>query len=895
MRIILLTTLFLFSAQLLSGTLIKGTVNCAETGEELIGATLVWKGNPGKGTVTGLDGSFSIENIASDILVFSYMGYETHEYAVKSANSKLAISLNPASQEIDEIVTTSNIRNTESSARLFERNSTAVVNAVSARSIEISPDLTVANVIQRMSGVTMERSSTGDGQYALLRGMDKRFNYTLVNGVKIPSPDNKNRFVPLDIFPSELLDRLEVTKSLTADMEGDGIGGAVNLVMKDAPSQWQFNTNVSTGFNTQFFSRNFQQFNHSAIDRQSPNTKYGLGYPFKISDFTIKNLRVTEKNALPMNVAGGFSVGGRVFKNHLGIMVAASYSDTYRGSTSDLYEIPGSDGMQPIVHRYYSTQQKRAGAHAKFDVRLNRNHKLMWYNAYMDFQNIQVRDAVEKDKQTFRMRWNHQSILSSTLKGTHNFWSEKLKFDWSFAYGNAFNETPDNATIQLRGGRDGRLYADPITVARRRWEENSDEDKAVYANLTYLTQAGVVKMEWSAGGMYRDKQRGSSFQEYQFRPNSSTTQYKGIDWDYFDEIKMEAYSATLNDPLNYDASEKIGAGYAQVKTSYKKIQMTAGLRVEHTRQGYDLKFPILDTDVLPFGLQDYYDALPSFHVRYELNRNSNMRFSYARAINRPSFFEIVPYARIFEDYNELGNPNLRHTIADNIDLRYEYFPRQSEQIMMGVFYKYIKDPIEYGMVSKGQESYYMPENFGNAYNAGVEVDITKYFNKFGAKANYTFTNSRITTLKWLLMPNPDPNAPDKTIITEVNQTRPLFGQAAHVANLSLLYKDMKNGWDAQIAFSYTGKRLANISKYIDEDWWQAGNLRIDASVEKSFSNIGLAVFAKASNLLNTPMYQYINPNPADDRIENIARKNGGRLERKEYYGQNFMIGLKYKL
>ena len=109
---------------------------------------------------------------------------------------------------------------------------------MSAKAMELSPDITVANVIKRMSGVTVERNSSGEGQYAILRGMDKRYNYTLVNGIKIPSPDNKNRFVPLDIFPSEILDRIEVTKSLTADMEGDGIGGAVNLVMKDAP--WRF-------------------------------------------------------------------------------------------------------------------------------------------------------------------------------------------------------------------------------------------------------------------------------------------------------------------------------------------------------------------------------------------------------------------------------------------------------------------------------------------------------------------------------------------------------------------------------------------------------------------------------------------------------------------------------
>ena len=189
----------------------------------------------------------------------------------------------------------------------------------------------------------------------------------------------------------------------------------------------------------------------------------------------------------------------------------------------------------------------------------------------------------------------------------------------------------------------------------------------------------------------------------------------------------------------------------------------------------------------------------------------------------------------------------------------------------------------------------MPRNYGDAYNTGIEIDVTKYFNRFGVKANYTFTNSQITTDKWLLVEDLDPNTPTSSETIIVSQTRPLFGQAAHVANLSLLYKDMKNGWDAQLAFSYTGKRLVYLSEYVNEDWWQAGYLRMDASLEKHFAKIGLSAFAKASNLLNTPMYQYIQPNPTQDRFSGFARKNGGLLERKESYGQNFTIGLKYKL
>ena len=76
---------------------------------------------------------------------------------------------------------------------------------------------------------------------------------------------------------------------------------------------------------------------------------------------------------------------------------------------------------------------------------------------------------------------------------------------------------------------------------------------------------------------------------------------------------------------------------------------------------------------------------------------------------------------------------MKHTVADNLDLRYEFFPKSSEQFMVGMFYKRLKNPIEYGLLNEGQDTYYKPMNFGNATNLGVEVDVMKYFNWFGIK------------------------------------------------------------------------------------------------------------------------------------------------------------------
>ena len=864
----------------------KGYVKDAKTGEELIGATIFIKEYPNIGSTTGLDGSFVIDNVPSAdkiTIVCSYISYQTMEKVISASSTEPIMFDLPADTKMLEEVTViaHNPGRTEAGARGIEKKAMNVVNVMSAKAIELSPDITVANVIQRMSGVTIERNSSGEGQYAILRGMDKRYNYTLINGVKIPSPDNKNRFVPLDIFPSEMLDRLEVTKSLTANMEGDGIGGAVNLIMKDAPTERQFTANISTGYNAMYFGRDFQSFNHGAIVKESPYEAMGkpADYQVTANNFTNDNLRMKWKRPAP-DLTAGLSYGDRFFDNKLGVMLAASYLNTFRGKESQLYYQPGTS-HNGIEYRDYSAQQTRIGAHAKLDYHVTPQHKLTWYNGYMDMSEAEVRDGQDDKERAVRMKYNHQYIINSTLKGEHLFLEEgALKLNWSAVLSKAYSETPDNAEIFLQG-----THVQTSGAATRRWEHNSDRDKAGYIDLSYKWEfVDGSAFDFSVGGMYRDKKRDSFFNEYTFdsATGARDPQYLGEDWSNFDEILLEPRRyGNIGDPLNYDASEKVGAGYGMVKYTAGRWELIGGVRVEHTDQGYVLKFP---RDVDPEGHQKYTDVLPSFHAKYGVHENANLRLSYARAINRPSFFEIVPYSIINEDYKEKGNPSLNHTVADNIDLRYEFFPKPSEQFMLGLFYKNIQDPIEYGLINEGQDTYYQPMNFGDAQNLGVEVDIMKYFNWLGIKANYTYTHSKVTTDKRVM---------EGSEVRMMEQSRPLFGQAAHVANLSLLFKDTHHGWEGQLAGSYTGKRLSDISNWYDDDIWEAGYFQLDASVEKSFK-CGLSVYAKASNLLDVPLLRYIQNGPRTANI-NYERHDGNVIERKEWHGQSILLGVRYKL
>lgn len=865
---------------------LRGKVIDAETGEEIIGATLISREDPTLWAVSGLNGSFTLSAKSGKnplgTVVCSFIGYKDAEIACSGTDEAITIALEKADITLDAVVVSgSNHGKTEAGARGIERAALNVMNVMSAKAIELSPDVTVANVIRRMSGVTVERNSSGEGRYAILRGMDKRYNYTLVNGVKIPSPDNKNRFVPLDIFPSEMLDRLEVTKSLTADMEGDGIGGAVNLVMKDAPDDLEINANLSTGYNALFFDRDFESFDHRASYRQSPYERMGRpeNYAVTADDFTTKNLRVRSARPRP-DLIGGLSYGDRFFGGRLGVMAAVNYQNLFRGKNSDLYYKPGSNTHGTEV-RFYSEEQDRLGAHLKLDYRPGDRHKLILYTGYMNMAESEVRNGRDEQDWTVRLKYNSQYILNTTLKGEHAFLDHnRLRLDWSGVFSRAYSTTPDNTRIYINGNH---LYN--TDSADRRWEHNSDRDLAGYVNLSYLMElAAQSNLMLKAGGMYRDKVRDSFFNEYTF--DSATDirnpQYYGEQWTNFDELLLKPRPyGNIGDPLNYDAFERIAAGYVMAKYVNRRFEAIAGLRVEHTDQGYELDFPRKSD---PEGNQRYTDLLPSLHLKYGVQENANLRFSYGRSINRPGFFEIVPYTILNEDYDEKGNPDLRHTVADNLDLRYELFPKASEQFMVGLFWKKLYDPIEYGLVTEGQETFLKPMNFGDATNFGVEVDVMKYFNWFGIKANYTYTHSEITT---------DKRTMQGSEVINVRQTRPLYGQAAHVANLSLLFHFPKCGFEAQISGTYTGKRLSEVSSWLDDDIWEAGYVALDLSIEKSFRH-GISLYAKASNLLNSPLVRFVNPSAHTASLADYERYKGGVIERREWNAQTVMIGIRYR-
>ncbi len=899
---------------------LEGLVKDSKSGEPLIGTVVEVMELPGVRTTTGLDGSFTLHELPKSgnfTLIVKYISYQTKEIKVSmNKDTKVTVALDEDTKELKEVVVTGRKElRSDRSAMELERTAGTVMNVMSQQSIQLSPDVNVATVLQRVSGVTMERDATGEASYAILRGMDKRYNYTLVNGVKIPSPDDKNRYIPLNIFPSDLMDRLVVTKTLTADMEGDAAGGVVNMVMKDAPSRFQIQANAAIGTSDYFMKsgRDYLTADRSDITTTSPYEAFGANYKATADDFRYGATRIKSHSMPAPNFIGGLSIGNRFWNDRLGVIIAGSLQNMFRGTERTYNSVKMASGEQAMYisnlqHRYYSIHDLTAGIHAKADLTLG-NNKLEWYNMYINSNSKSIRynnsvsteyitaDSYTQDDET-RSAEQTQNIFASNLKGTHHL-TPNLSIDWSGIYSKAKEEDPDRVYLSLTNTvESNNSVANVITKTlpksmERRFQHNEDKDWAGYINMTYNSRLFKdIDATWKVGGQYRKKERNNRYYSYIFGPENISQQLAGNGFEQFEKIDWTCktpYSQASQ--LNYDSKEHIGAAYAMVTFQNSRGELNLGFRAEHTNQIYTMlqKF----RNMGQVGEQSYWDCLPSASLKWTPNKQMNVRLSYYRSINRPGFYEIVPYQIMGEEYMEKGNPDLKRARIDNVDLRWEWFPSKTEQIMAGVFYKYLKDPIEQvfvtsdGKIGSGADAYYMPDNLGNAKNMGFEIVMTKYIRHFGVKANYTYTHSKITTTK---REHQEGSAEYKSGVT---QSRPLVNQAPHTVNLSLLYKDTENGWNAQLAASYTGEKLALVSPYKDADQWDKAMFGLDLSAEKKFKN-GFAIFMKANNLLDAKRERYLKT-VNESNLQYEGQSNEKTIVGTYKYGRTFLLGVRVNL
>ena len=929
LRYLLTTVLSCCFMVMVNAQTIKGKVVDAVTGEPLTGATVSLKDTK-FATIVNLDGTYTFKNIPAgkyDVKV-KYSGYE------KGKSKDIIIKAGQLIKGIDFLLKTEteNLASaivkihanaeTDNANRKLEKNSDVVQNNLSEKAIQLIPDVTVANALQRISGVTIERTSSGEGRYAIIRGMDQRYNNTLVNGIKIPSPDDKFRYVPMDIFSSDLLERLEVIKTLTPAMEGDAIGGTMNLVMKNAPDKFKLNITAAGGYNTLFNSRPFATYNQSVVQQKDPVERNGTNYTATDADFSRANLDFKKVNN-PINAQMGLTIGDRFFNKKLGVVVGVSYQNTYRGSNTDFFHPNAQPTVAPvnnypafddILIRQYSTQQKRMGINNKWDYTINSNNKISLYNLYVNMDEFQSRLTIDSSLAIQRTgpgsgnvailnrsRQQKQSIYNSTLQGEHIL-SKLVTFKWNTVYSIAKQSVPDQAEYEVdhsvaTDASSGKATVTPSYVngMNRIWRHNSDQDLAAYLHVIITPTIAKRVVEITAGGLARHKDRNNYYNEYKLGPtNSGQQQFTDIYAAQYSFKTAEAGQGAQINPNTYTSKEDILAGYVQAKLmATTKLQVLGGVRVENTKQQYNTVMP--ETFDGRYGTISYTDLLPSLHLKYLLSKKQNLRLSYYKALSRPGFFEVIPYKVAGEFYDEGGNPYVKHTTADNLDFRYELFPNGADQFLIGTFFKRLHNPIETSIVRYGTGQQILePNNFGDATNFGIEAVVTKFVGKFGINANYTYTKSTITTNKNYYYRD---NTTGDLTTKSIPQSRPLQGQANNVGNISLLYKNDKIGLDIQVALVYTGERIVQVSPYYGLDYWQMPYTQFDFSFEKKLGK-QFAFYGKVNNLLNS-INQVILKQPNYLRNGNNQlpeqQYNDKIIVQRDFYKQSVLFGVRFKM
>ena len=876
---------------LLSGSLfaqeivLKGKVYDKGSNEPLPGATILIAGTT-NGTISDVNGEFTLRLGSGETdLIVKYLGYKDVSISTNASGSTLLeVSMDELNSQLAEVVISGQLQG-QQKALNQQKNAGNIKNIVAADQISRFPDPNVAEAIQRIPGATLQRDQ-GEGRYVIIRGLAPQFTNISINGEQIPSPEAGVRFVALDAVPADQLSSIEVSKALTPDMDGDAIGGSVNLITRKAKSsELEIQGTLVGGFNQLMGKANGQ---------------------------------------------GSLLLGKRFGVNEqLGVVVNGSHYYMDRGS--DNWERDGDE----IELRDYELRRTRSGLSTTLDYRFNPNNEIYFRSIYNSFTDREWRrrfvfkpnvdQSPFEDNEVERLtkdRFEKQDVSSYNLGGKHIL--PGFTLDYEFAFAEALQDTPfdyevnfiaepneltldfsnpeypafttdndfdylDNSNYEFDELEMGNTFAYDQNITGKfnvgiPYQLGSNRGMikagAKYRAKTKKLDVINTKFGWAGGDVTVDGQGGDftaekfsggllddNFLDGQYVLSLAPNMEKMI--PFFNTNKtgfeLEAEDKLVDEAVeSYVASENVLGAYLMTDLTIKKLQIVGGLRFENTNVKYDYNTVYFDDEgdldeIIPeSGSTDYSFILPQVNFRYALNNLTNLRAAATLSYARPNFESIVPSQEINYQDREgtIGNPNLKPVTAMNLDLMVDHYFGTVGVLSLGVFhkkldqfiYKQISEQPNYNGIDFGQEIELIQDvNGETATLTGVELAYQQnltflpgFLAGLGVYANYTYTAS-------------DAQLENRLEVGET-ETINLPGQAAHVGNFSLSYN--LKGFTARVSANYTGNYIDELGEDAGEDIFINKRMQLDATANYRL-NSNFNVFAEFLNLTNAPFEAYI--------------------------------------
>ena len=842
----------------------------------------------------------------------SYLGLPPKEVAVVVvAGQRAALSATLGGDVVKlQAFTVEGTRGGQAKALNLQRASENLKELIASDAIGRFPDHNASESLQRMSSVGLERDQ-GDGRFVSIRGLYGDLNSTQLNGVNIPSSENGTRRVNFDSIPTEILDGIELTKSVTPDMDGDAIGGSINLKTKTAFSQEGRLLNVSAEGVYNDFSGKWGHKLGLSYGQRFAGDKWG--FVFSLSDAVKHHAALDSEASTPWVLKSGAMVPDgnidireyRVRRVRQGVSGSLDFHPT----KEDSFYLRGTyNHFSDTENRFRELFRNTAATTTVIDAARGTV-------AGRPIQ-IDVKDRTED-----------QNFSNVTLGGEHTRGAYRI--DYLAAY--ALAELPDpyrseyvfqspntswgydfsdSYRPKLTGTYQTAITPNNFTLNSHRLRNSLQQDKefTLALNVRQDTKFGDLAGYWKAGFKYRDRQKTSDTEDLRYNANAAvnlgalglarSSTFRSDAANPFISINPVAFdgyyrstpasfvlnpitSAFGSRSVDYTTDEDVSAGYAMASVTSGNLTFLGGLRVERTEfktSGWTIgaASTAAQTFTRSSVSNTYTNWLPGLHARYKLGKQAQLRASFNQSLARPNYgdsagTDALDTAALTETR---GNPNLKPYRSNNVDASIEFYPRSLGVWSAGVFAKEIKDFIfRQNLAGRGQGGFDLitPLNGKKATLKGLELTwqqnltmLPSPFDGLGLYSNYTITDS-------------DANYG----AARPGERLPFSRQSKRLGNLAVSYE--KYGFFIRASLNYRSPFIeeGGIGSNLATDLWVDDHMQIDISTNYRVTK-QLTVYAELLNVNEEPYIMH-------------WTKNGNLLRKAEYYKFGANIGLKFKL
>jgi hypothetical protein len=774
----------------------------------------------------------------------------------------VALAMQGFSEQVTVQGTAIDAVSSSAEAQLSERkNASVITDNMGSQEMRSNGDSDAAAAMQRVTGL-----SVVDNQYVFVRGLGERYSNTTLGGAVIPTTEPDKKVVPLDLFPTALVDSVQVAKSYSPDKSAEFAGGLVQIMPLKFPSRPVFDV----GYGLEFFSTaTGKSIVESPLDgmdwwgyddglRALPSTfpdnkivRRGVftpdvGYsPDEITAFGRSLGNVWSPRAKDGKPGQNWSLvfGDRFGK--LGIVASArhSYKEQYVEEERRFFRTAEAGELEAVSDYdiQAGTQRAQLGIVGNVAYQFSPSHRLAFENFYThsgrDEGRIFEGPNTENnfDYRNLRLQFIEESLLTNGVSGEHFVRGlSNSRIDWRVSYGQATRDEPDLREVLYQrpiNTTGAFVLSDESQSGFRMFNELNDDSLDVAANWSLFSTAGGRPTQVKFGVNYVDRSRDFTSRRFRFIPII-------VNKDGASPINLQLSPEELYTSNNigtffrfneetrpvdaYDGEQKTTAGYGMVDVALSaKARLVAGARVER----FDQTVNTFD----PFGLFERTisaenkntDIFPGVNYVHSLRPDMNLRFGYSTTVNRPEFRELAAFefTDVVGSRAVRGNPDLERALIQNVDGRWEVFTGGRGIVAASAFYKHFDKPIE-RVVIAGAQPIVTFQNADSARNFGIELEAGRQVTRnVYVNANYTFVDSTIT-----LSPE------QRTVQTSLE--RPLAGQSGNLFNAIAEYSI--GGFSTRLLYNYFDERISDVGANEAPDILEQGRSQVDLVFTQRF-------------------------------------------------------------